>query len=134
LTEPPKTPDNQTVKYLVTEDHRTEFPNPIQLVQGERVILGRKAEETVGETRYDENWTNWTLCTKMDGSNEGWVPNQIITHDGDHGYILEDYSARELDLDKGTIVKGVREMNGWLWLEHKNGNGWVPLDKLEKID
>jgi len=122
------------MKYLVTEDHRTAFPNPIQLAQGEKVILGKTGGETVGEMPGDENWTDWTLCTKMDGSDEGWVPNRIITRDGDHGYIIEDYSARELNVDKGTVVKGIREMSGWLWLEHENERGWVPLDKLEKID
>ncbi|MCL2192745.1 MAG: SH3 domain-containing protein [Treponema sp.] len=119
------------MKYVVTEEHRTQFPNPIQLKLGEKVRLGKTAEETVGETPGDENWT---LCAKLDGSNEGWVPNQIITRDGDYGYIIEDYSARELDVDKGTLVKAIREMNGWMWLEHRNEVGWVPLYKLQKVD
>jgi len=122
------------MKYIVTEGHRTEFPNPIELVQGEKVTLGKTAEETVGETPGDEKWTNWTLCRKLDGSSEGWVPNQIITHDGNYGYIIEDYSAKELDVDKGAIMKGSREMNGWLWGECNSVTGWVPLDKLQKVD
>jgi len=122
------------MKYLITENHRTEYPNPISLEQGEKVILGKTSEETVGETSYDENWPNWVFCTKMDGSNEGWVPNQIITHDGDHGYANEDYSAKELDVDKGATMQGIKEMNGWLLGECNRETGWVPLDKLQKIN
>ena len=122
------------MKYLVTEDHRAISRNPIQLAQGEKVLLGKTGEETAGEIPGDENWTDWTLCAKLDGSNEGWVPDQIITRNGDCGYVTEDYSARELDVNKGMTVRGIKEINGWLWLECENETGWVPLNKLEKIN
>ena len=134
MTQGPQTSDNQTVEYLVTEDHRTEFPDPIRLESGEKVVLGKTSEETVGETPGDENWTDWTLCAKLDGSNEGWVPNQVIRREGGHGFAVEDYSARELNVDKGATMRGTREMNGWLWGECGGETGWVPLDKLRKID
>jgi len=123
------------MKYIVKENHRTEYPNPIILKQGEKVIVGKTSEETVGETPYDENWTGWILCTKLDKSNDGWVPEQIIQIENDFGIITEDYSAKELDIDKGVVVEGIKELNGWLLSENKNTNeiGWIPMDKLEKI-
>jgi len=122
------------MKYKVKENHKTEYPNPIILTEGEKVIVGQTSEETVGETEYDDNWTNWIFCTKLDHSNEGWVPKQIITIEDDFGIITEDYSAKELDVDEGTIVEGLRELNGWLLskIENTNEIGWIPLDKLEK--
>jgi len=63
------------------------------------------------------------------------VPKQIIKIENDFGIITEDYSAKELDIDEGTIVEGIKELNGWLLSENKNTNeiGWIPMDKLEKI-
>jgi hypothetical protein len=62
------------------------------------------------------------------------VPEQII--DGDSGKITEDYSAKELNIDEGTIAEGIKELNGWLWLKNKKTNevGWVPVGKLKKLD
>ncbi|MCL2413866.1 MAG: hypothetical protein FWC94_01245 [Bacteroidales bacterium] len=123
------------MKYIVKQNHRTEFPNPIILKQGEKVIIGQTSEETIGETQYDENWTNWIFCTKLDKSNEGWVPKQIIEVENDFGTITEDYSAKELDVDNGTIVEGIKELNGWLLSRDEKTNeiGWIPLDKISKI-
>ncbi|MCL2412611.1 MAG: hypothetical protein FWC98_00550, partial [Bacteroidales bacterium] len=103
------------------------------LKQGEKVIIGQTSEETIGETQYDENWTNWIFCTKLDKSNEGWVPKQIIEVENDFGTITEDYSAKELDVDEGTIVDGIKELNGWLLSKSEKTNeiGWIPLDKLQ---
>ena len=63
------------------------------------------------------------------------MPKQIIKIENDFGIITEDYSAKELDIDEGTIVEGIKELNGWLLSENKNTNeiGWIPMDKLEKI-
>jgi len=123
------------MKYIVKEDHRTEYPNPITLKQGEKIIVGKTSEETAGETPYDENWTNWIFCTKPDKSNEGWVPKQIVNIENDFGIITEDYSAKELDVDEGTIVEGIKELNGWLLSKNSETNeiGWIPLDKLRKF-
>ena len=35
------------MKYKVIENHRTEYPNPILLSQGEKVILGEEDENIV---------------------------------------------------------------------------------------
>jgi hypothetical protein len=72
----------------------------------------------------------------MDGSNEGWVPKQIINNETGYGIITEDYSAKELDVDKGMVVEGIKELNEWLWLLNKETNeiGWVPMNKLKTLE
>jgi hypothetical protein len=114
------------MEYIVTEDHKTEFPDPILLKQGEKVIITEEASE---------KWPNWILCTKIDGSNKGWVPEQIIKYENKYGTITEDYSAKELNIAKGTIVEGLKELNGWLWSKDIKTNefGWIPLGKTKKL-
>ena len=120
------------MRYIVIENYRTEFPNPISLKQGEKVLIG---EDPYPEMNPD-TWVNWVYCIKEDGSNAGFVPEQIIRKEDKNGIILEDYSAKELDIDKGTIVEGIRELNGWLWLKNTVTNeiGWVPMDNLKKTE
>ena len=115
------------MEYIVIENHTTEFPNPIKLNQGEKVIIGEESNE-------NGNWPNWVLCKKLDGSNEGWVPKQILKYENDHGIILEDYSAKELNIDEKTIVEGIKILNGWLLSKNKETNeiGWIPMEKLKK--
>ena len=112
------------MEYIVIENYRTEYPNPIFLEKGEKVVIGEES---------GENWPNWIFCTKMDGSNKGWVPKQIIKQENNYGIISEDYSAKELDVDKGIIVEGIKELNGWLWLMNKETKeiGWVPMENLK---
>jgi hypothetical protein len=115
------------MEYIVIENHSTKFPDPIILKQGEKIIIGEESSI---------NWPNWVFCTKTDGSNKGWVPKQIIKYEDNYGYIIDDYSAKELDIDKGAVVEGIKELNGWLWLKNKKTNetGWVPIDKLKKLE
>jgi hypothetical protein len=113
-----------SMDYIVIENHRTEFPNPIILQKGEKVVLGKETDID------DEAGANWVYCKKLDDSNEGWVPKQII----DNATIIEEYHAKELNIDKGTVVEGIKELNTWLWCRNKNTDevGWIPMRKLLK--
>lgn len=93
----------------------------------QKVIIGKESNDTC---------PNWIFCTKIDGSNEGWVPKQIIKKTGSYGEITEDYTAKELDIDEETIVEGIKELNGWLWLKIKSTNeeGWVPMENLKRLE
>jgi hypothetical protein len=115
------------MEYIVIKNHRTEYHNPITLKQGEKVIIGEES---------GKNWPNWIFCTKMDGSNKGWVPKQILKCEANYEIIVEDYSAKELEIDKGAIVEGIKELNGWLWLKDKGTKeiGWVPMENLKKME
>ena len=43
------------MKYQVIKTHQSEFPNPIMISKGERLIIGEK---------YDEHdaWNDWYFC------------------------------------------------------------------------
>ena len=58
-----------------------------------------------------------------------------MTERGNHETVIENYSANELDINVGTIVEGIKELNGWLWLRNKETNeiGWVPMCKLKQL-
>jgi len=117
------------MNYIVIEKYETEYPNPITLTVGEKVIIGNEHEAT--ET---ENWENWVYCTKTDYSNAGWVPKQIINYES--GIILRDYSAKELTVEKGMIVEGIEELNGWLLSKNKLTSeiGWLPMENVKTLD
>ena len=118
------------VNYIVIEKHKTNYPNPIMLKAGEKVIIGEEFKGIGNE----ESWTNWVYCKKIDGSNEGWVPKQIIKYDSE--IIIQDYSAKELNVEKGAIVEGEKELNGWLWSRNTSTNetGWIPIGKIKLIN
>lgn len=114
--------------YLVIKDHETEYPNPITLKIGEKVIIGEEHEPVEGE-----DWENWVYCIKEDNSNAGWVPKQIIDYKKE--VILRDYSAKELTIAEGAIVESLEEMNGWLLSKDKSTGeiGWIPLENIKLI-
>jgi hypothetical protein len=115
------------MKYIVTQTHETEFTNPIIVKQGEKIII---------EKETDEDYENWFLCKKLDESNSGWIPVEIIKKENNYGIITEDYSAKELNVKNGYIVKGIKELNGWLFCECENTNeiGWVPIANIKKME
>jgi len=115
--------------YVVIEPHETEYPNHLILKAGEKVIVG---EEFCGKEN-EENWINWIYCKKIDDTSEGWVPKQIIEYD--NGIILQDYSAKELNVEKGMMIEGIEELNGWLWSRIKSTGetGWIPMEKIKLV-
>jgi hypothetical protein len=117
------------MKYIVTEKHETEFPDPMVLKCNEKVSLGE-------EYNANGDWPNWIYCTKPDGSNKGYVPKQIIKRENDYGIIMEDYSANELNVKEGDIIEEIKELNGWKWSRNINTNeiGWIPVKKVKLLE
>ena len=114
--------------YIVTAAHRSEFPHPITLRRGQALVVGERYEGP-------EGWDDWFLC-RAEGQQPGFVPAPVIGHDaqGD-AYATEDYCARELDVDPGQILRGLRPLNGWAWCVPETGEpGWVPLEKLRAVE
>lgn len=108
------------MKYKVIEKHISNYPNPITLKKGEKVLVGKKYQGS-------EFWPNWIYCFKLDKSQEGWVPEQILEND----IVKEDYTANELNVKEEDIVFGIRELNGWIFCKDHLGNeGWVPKENL----
>jgi hypothetical protein len=117
------------LNYIVTAPHRSEYPEPITFKQGSTLIIGDK---------YDgpEAWDNWYFCT-VPGHTGGWVPAQVIEWTSKTtGVALEDYTARELDIDAGAILHGTRQLNGWVWCTciASAEAGWVPLANIQNIE
>ena len=112
--------------YIVVENRKTDYPDPVILKKGQRVVVDKT--EIVDEPE----WQGWVWCVTE--NNAGWVPEQIlnIQDDNSEPEVKEDYSAKELDIDAGEIVKGERELNSWLWCLKENADwGWVPLRNIE---
>jgi hypothetical protein len=120
------------MNYIVIEKYETEFINPIILKTGEKVTIGEDPNPEMNSA----TWVNWVYCIKEDGSNAGFVPEQIIRKEGEYGTILQNYSAKELSVEKGEIIKGIEELNGWLWskIESTGEIGWIPMDNLKLLD
>lgn len=116
-----------TKKYLVVQDHSSEYPEPITFAKGTPLVVGEKYNGP-------EGWDNWLFCDTA-GQKGGWVPAQLIEiTDGNIARAREDYTARELNVQKGDLLIGSREMNGWVWCTNPANleSGWVPLANLEE--
>ncbi|MEC3883059.1 SH3 domain-containing protein [Halobacillus sp. HZG1] len=109
--------------YIVTNNHTSNYPNPIKLTKGQTVDMG---ERYTG----NENWDNWIYCYTVDSKLEGWVPEQIIDV---RGKILEDYIAKELNVEIGELLFKQKDLNGWFWVKKLNSSneGWVPNENVK---
>lgn len=111
--------------YEVVKAHKSNYPNPIVLSQGQFVRVG---------ARYDgpECWDNWVYCCTLDGLKGGWVPEQILRVENGTGVVLSDYTAKELDVVEGETVTVLDECNGWAWCRKASDGeeGWVPKENL----
>lgn len=113
------------MNYKVIKPHRSEFPNPITFSKGDTLSVGEKYEG-------DEDWEDWYYC-ETTSQIAGWVPKQIIRWISDgEGEALEDYTAKEMDVDEGDVLTGARVLNGWVWCQNhaSKEEGWVPMENL----
>jgi hypothetical protein len=62
-------------------------------------------------------------------------PSTIERFENSHGRALEDYTAKELNVQEGELLIGSRVLNGWLWCEKtvSTDSGWVPLENLKEV-
>jgi hypothetical protein len=114
-------------KYIVIQDHTSEYPEPITFEKGAPLIVGEKHEGS-------EGWDNWYFC-ESPGQQGGWVPAQIIKDvNVKNTHALESYTARELNVQKGDFLCGSRTLNGWVWCKRTDieESGWVPLSCLKE--
>jgi len=72
-------------KAKIIREYMPEYPDPIEVVAGERVSVGNE----------DAEFPGWVWCRSSDGR-EGWVPAELLSSEGSDAIILENYSAREL--------------------------------------
>lgn len=113
------------MKFEIIEEHKNNNPTPLTIRKGTRVKVGKRSDGS-------ESWPNWIYCYSLDEVSEGWAPVQIIQIEDEYGIVLEDYSAKELDVKKGERVEGDIELNGWVWCSKLDGSeeGWLPKEKM----
>lgn len=119
---------NALGRYVATGQHRSEYPSPITFKKGAPLAVGNKYEGP-------EGWSDWYFCTTP-GQQGGWVPGQLIGRfaDARNGVALEDYTAKELDVDEGDVLAVSKILDGWMWCERLSDDqsGWVPMELLRK--
>jgi len=105
--------------------HKTEYEKPLILIKGELIKLGQRAPE--------ENWRDW-IWAENRNKESGWIPIQIVdfSEDKTAGIVLENYSAKELNIKTGELVTKIKSINGWTWVkrESDNAEGWIPDETI----
>ncbi len=106
------------MKLIVVEEHKSTYPNPIIFKKGDRVKVGKE----------DPEFEDWIWVTTKD-ENQGWAPMQCLhVVKGDKALATQDYTAQELDTYFGDEIFLHYELNGWGWVEKRDGScGWVPM-------
>jgi len=115
-------------KLITIQKWKTNYPNLILLKQNDVVEIMEKQNN-------NPKWKNWIFCKKKDKL--GWVPSQIINRiENQKGIVKENYSAKELNINKGEKVIKIKELNGWGWVirELNNEEGWLPMEILKEIE
>lgn len=113
-------------KYRICKSYVSPYANPINLIKGNVVRLGH--EET------DERWKGWIWAEN--DLNKGWIPKQIIefSDDKQSGKILNDYSAKELNISENEYVLIRQSLNGWSWVQNLSTleEGWIPDEIIDR--
>lgn len=116
------------MKYVVVAARTTDYPHPIRLAEGSRVLVGQKYAGHAG-------WEGWIWC-KQEGR-QGWVPDTLIHLQPDGtGTVTEAYDATELTVKEGDVIVVTRETNGWYWGRNQRNNetGWIPAENVRPLN
>ena len=106
----------------VVRSYRAQYPDPISVRTGEIVQLGQR----------DTEFPGWIWTTASSGKS-GWMPEQLLSIEGDTGVARSDYTAIEATVTEGEIVHILQELLGWAWVETSSGaRGWVPQTHLAR--
>lgn len=115
------------LKAVAISNYSSQYQDPIVLKKGETVRLGQEESE--------EKWKGWIWAENE--THGGWVPIQILKIDQSKltAQVLEDYSAKELDVEKGDTITVSQQLNGWLWSKSNKSNdvGWVPEENIQYL-
>jgi len=108
-------------KVRIRREYKVQYPNPIRVAAGERVMVGEE----------DQGFPGWRWCKAHDGR-EGWVPVELLSGEGEKAIMLDNYSARELGVQPGEEVLVEDARYGWLLVRNAQGErGWIPATHIE---
>jgi hypothetical protein len=95
------------------------YSDPIHVVTGEFVEIDRKQSAST-------DLFGWLWCCGPDGR-KGWTPEAWLEQDGDRARIMRDFSALELNVEKGERLIALFSESGFIFARRSNGEeGWVP--------
>jgi uncharacterized protein YgiM (DUF1202 family) len=108
----------------VVSERETSYPDPLEVVEGEKVTVGER----------DEEWSGFLWCANPAGKG-GWVPEDYVEPSGDVGVMRCDYTARELNISVGEELVLHKSESGWYWATNNEGeSGWVPANHIELVE
>ena len=100
----------------VVREYAAQYPDPITVQAGDRVLVGAD----------DPEFPGWRWSRGPDGR-AGWVPEPLLQQEGSEAIMLQDYTARELSVQAGTEVVLQHAISGWAWVTASDGRaGWIP--------
>jgi hypothetical protein len=109
-----------TKQLVMIEDNEPTYPDPIQVNQGEVLIVGEE----------DSEYPGWIWCENQEGK-RGWVPDDCIETVGSESRAKYDYSAVELRARVGDRLIPLESKYGWVLCTNSAGDrGWLPLTKV----
>ncbi len=105
----------------IQQEYKVEYPDPLCVAAGERVMVGRE----------DNEFSGWRWRRAQDGR-EGWVPIELLSTQGAETIVIENYSARELAVQPGEEVTIQQARHNWLLVSNTQGErGWIPAPQCE---
>lgn len=108
-------------KRRVNREYRIQYPNPLRVSPGEKVIIGRE----------DDEYPGWKWCRASSGL-EGWIPVRIAITRWAEAIVLREYSAQELAVDLGEEVEIEDVRHKWLLVRNSRGQrGWIPASHVD---
>lgn len=105
-------------------DYSPEYPDPIKVLPGEKVRVGRE----------DDEYPGWKWCHTADGR-AGWVPVELLLPMDEEAQatVLQPYSAQELSVRMGEEVEIEEARHQWLLVRNTRGErGWIPASHIEE--
>jgi hypothetical protein len=106
----------EPVAVRVVREYSAQYPDPITVHAGDRVLVGAD----------DPEFPGWRWCTGPDGR-AGWVPESFLQPQGMEVVMRRDYTARELSVRAGAEVSVGETDSGWVWATLADGcAGWIP--------
>ena len=105
----------------------------VESVTGVRSLATRQADDLA---RLERRAASEAAARRTADNRAGWAPVAWLRVLGDgRAEALRDYTAQELDVDSGEMVRRHHEHGGWWWAERANGAlGWLPARDLELLE
>jgi uncharacterized protein YgiM (DUF1202 family) len=110
-------------KTRIIREYRIQYTDPLYVVSGERVSVGRE----------DNEFPGWKWCRAASGR-EGWVPVELLSDAAaTETAVLCDYSSRELAVEPAEEVTIEDARHEWLLVRNNRGErGWIPASHTDR--